>query len=185
LSYQGTACRAPTSGKGGTHTSREGGAHTSREGGAHTSREGGTHTSREGGAPTSREGGVAIDLPDSKGETDCDVTLATEQWYAFSLEINLDDGAASLYVDDAATQCAALVTPFDGDNPIQGFGFAMPDDLVGGVTYIGDVEVLGFEEPAPDDDDDDSDDDDDDDDDDDTTGVDDDDDDDDDGCCGC
>lgn len=116
------------------------------------------------------EGAVTVQTPDAKAETDCSLAITTGQWYAFSFELNLDAGQGTLSVDGAATACAALTVPFGASAPVQGLGFVLPDDLVGGTTYIDNIEVLGFEDPPPpaDDDDDDGGDDDDD-----------------DGCCGC
>lgn len=133
------------------------------------------------------EGGVSVELPDAKGVNDCNVTLATGQWYKFSFALDLDNSLMTLSVDGVQSQCNALAVPFSSSTPVQGLGFVMPDDLTGGITYVDNIEVLGFEDPPVDDDDDDDATDDDDliDDDDTTAPVDDDDDDDDGGCCGC
>ncbi len=132
------------------------------------------------------EGGVSVEAPDAKAETDCDVSLDTGQWYSFSFALDLDQSKATLSVDGTESQCADISVPFGASAAVQGLGFVLPDDLIGGTTYIDNIEVLGFE-PAPVDDDDTDDDDADDDDDDDDVAADDDDDDDDDddGCCSC
>ncbi|MBZ0270971.1 hypothetical protein K8I61_02975 [bacterium] len=142
-------------------------------------------------------GGVAIENHLTKATTDCNVSLSLDQWYAFSLEMDLDAGTAALFVDDAATDCAGIAIPFGDGAPVQGLGFVMSDQ-VSGVSWADNITVMSEPDPPGDDDDDtddddagdddaddDDDDDDDVDDDDDDAASGDDDDDDDDGCCGC
>jgi N-acetylneuraminic acid mutarotase len=136
------------------------------------------------------QGAVTVEDPATKAVVDCSAAINTGQWYNFAFEMDHATGQGTLSIDDTATDCAAVATPFDSQNPVQATGWVTHDDINGGITYIDNIEILGFETPPPgdddddDSDDDDSDDDDSDDDDDDDSDDDDDDDDDDSGCCG-
>ena len=134
------------------------------------------------------DGQLSMSDGEGKAVTDCQLSLSAEQWYLFTLEMDLDAGTAALSVDGTETACNNVAIPFGEDAPVQGLGFVLSDQAEG-VTWLDNITVEAEPQAIVDDDDDtgddDTGDDDTDDDDDDDEGDDDDDDDDDDGCCGC